>query len=882
MSNSEFDKKPSDFVLDGFKPYGLIPRIKVRLKDFPDSEPAQAILRIVILACLTLIFAGASISNGSIATLEMVLFSYLVIAIGIFASIGIRATPSPGRRLFANLLDVTFTSICMILSPYSGGFLYWVYLFVTIGNGYRFGQRYLFISQAFSLVGFGFVCAFVPRYLNAENLWQTLGMFTGLILIPFYVRNFHTREERIRAKLIEARRHADAANDAKSRFVAMISHEMRTPLSGVHGSCEMLAGMNLDREQTKWVSIAQDCTTTLLGLINNVLDLSKVEAGKIILEHVPFDLHKLVDSVIAVLQPQVVGKSVRLLTVIDPTLDFILVGDDQRIRQVLINLVGNAIKFTHQGDVILQVEGVKERQAEMSIKFSVIDSGIGIAEDKQEQIFESFTQADNSTTREFGGTGLGTTIAKELVELMGGTLNLVSAPDKGTIFWFVVNLSKTNKVLEPENAATVPGGRVLLLNFDDAEVSRLRSMIGTWGFEADAIATIETLLATGHRKFTIDGLYSAVLLNATLFGGDLFKVAEMLKGDLLAPNSNVKLVLANYNDAPHPPTDLIKYGFNVLLRSPFDTRCLFNALHSAHSGLEKSNSDAVVPMLSLLTGKNERPAHDIRILLADDVVTNQTVFSAMLTKAGYAVDVVSDGEQALERLESNYYDVALLDLRMPIMSGIEVVKFYKFAHRETRPRFVLLTADVLHAVEEEARLAGIVEIVHKPITAAALVNVVRRWSQPEEEVSSAPETTNPVWQSHHGNAVATHVLINEQALAELASLSDNPLFLDQVIRGFISDGELLLLEFSSLLSKYDISQDRTSLARIGEVAHALKGNAAQLGLMPLSHLAASIQTTSIDTLSTAGIALLRQVRALFAQSVQELKSHVSRREIKAK
>ncbi len=875
MSNLEFDKKPSEFVLEGFKPYGLIPKLKVRLRDFPDSEPAQAILRIVILFCLTLIFVGASLARGEVSTLELLLASYLFIAIVIFISIAVSARPSPLRRVIANVLDIAYTSICMILSPLAGGFLYWVYLFVTIGNGYRFGQRYLFISQILSIAGFTFVLALVPRYLDTENFWQTLGMLTGLILIPTYVRNFHTREQRIRAKLIEARHHADAASLAKTRFLAMMSHEMRTPLNGVSGSCDMLAKTTLDIEQGGWVQIARTCSNALLSLINNVLDVSKIEASKLTLEDAPFDLHKLIESVVEIFEAQLVDKSVRLVTSIDPKLPFALIGDEQRLRQVLVNLVGNALKFTHEGEVVLDVARVDDDDNGVSIKFSIIDTGIGIPDAKQDRIFESFTQADDSTTRRYGGTGLGTTISQQLVELMGGELLLVSAVEKGTIFWFEIRLRQS--IVQPHNLyqQEFSGAHILLVNFSDEEAIRLRALVGTWGFIADSVDNLADCYLRLRAKVGLPRPYMAVLINALDLDTDVVAVAKRIKGN--GANAALRLLLANSQDTLHPAMELSKAGFSSLLDSPFDTRYLFNALHSVLPLWGDRHTSTVVPLFSRATSSEDPNQEEIRILLADDDTTNQIVISSILKSAGYTVDIVSDGEQALKRLEHQDYEIALFDLRMPVMSGIEAVKFYNFTEPENPPKFILLTADILNDVREEAMSAGIVQIVHKPVSAEVLLDVVHRWvkdagNAASEVASGLRQNPDESLQSSTESKILDHNVIEA-----LVNLSDDASFLKRLVRGYSRDGEALLLEFASLLRQYQNSEDRGPLARISQLAHALKGSSAQIGLMPLSRLAAELQQDSLETLSTSGWHRHETLTTLFDQSVQELQLQVSNR-----
>ncbi|MED5510968.1 MAG: ATP-binding protein, partial [Pseudomonadota bacterium] len=402
-----------------------------------DSEPEQAIkVRLAIGLAIFLYFGVPWASSEQwhetfFSTPSLITLAYYAGAIIIAAAIFIYPHPSPVRRVAGILLDLTSLSVLMFFAGDESVFLFVIYLWVILGNGFRYGSRYLYISLAVGIIGFTIVLLSGQYWADIHHKPIGYSLLLLLLLIPLYSAFLIN-------KLHAAIRTAKLANEAKSRFLANMSHELRTPLNGVIGVADLLGETDLNRQQHEFVNIMRNSANTLLGLIENVLDISKIEAGKINIAKEAFDLHGLVNNIIQLQSAMGESKGLRVSHCIDSRIDFRLIGDPQHLRQVLINLLGNAVKFTDKGAVKLLIRqaGADTMSQHIRVRFEVQDTGIGISEEYLEKIFEDFTQANNGGAVKYQGTGLGTTISKQLVELMGGEIGVESQLGLGTTFWF--------------------------------------------------------------------------------------------------------------------------------------------------------------------------------------------------------------------------------------------------------------------------------------------------------------------------------------------------------------------------------------------------------------------------------------------------------------
>src|SRR3954469_10782643 len=466
-------------VRSAFAPLnGVLSALRARFAARPDTEHEQAIVRVgmyVFTTAYLIPMVAPAAAAGSLWMHVLVWMAYLIGSVSLVAAIAISPAPSAIRRFIGNVLDVFVITWSMaFFGDYAMPFFI-VYVWVTLANGFRFGSNALMISLALSVVGFITV-------LSTSEFWKAheaagIGMLIAFVLLSLYVRKLVTQ-------LFDALARAEAANQAKRRFISVVSHEMRTPLNAIIGMADLLRDSQLNREQADMLQTLRSSSRVMLGLVEDVLDFSKIEAGKVLVEKTDFDLHALVNSTCRIVSAQAAAKGVDFVVSIMPEVPPALLGDPHHLRQVLINLAGNAVKFTENGSVTVHVSVLAETETAVRLKFSIRDTGIGIAPQAQGKIFESFAQADESTTRRFGGTGLGTTIAKQLVGLMGGRIGVESALGLGSTFWVEVELEK-----QPERAGAASGemnpelrgARVLLVGWPAAERSALEEALRGWG-----------------------------------------------------------------------------------------------------------------------------------------------------------------------------------------------------------------------------------------------------------------------------------------------------------------------------------------------------------------------------------------------------------------
>jgi two-component system sensor histidine kinase RpfC len=798
-------------------PPGLLARLRARIAARPDTEHEQAIVRLIVgtVLFLYLVPEAWTSSGGAFDVWHSywaVMLVFMLCSAAILVDCLRNAQISVTRRLVSATLDISTVTFFMAETGSYGLPLFLVYIWVALGQGFRYGPRYLVFSLALSVAGFVTVLAisdFWRQYLGAG-----VGLMIAMIVLSMYVRSLVT-------KLFDALAHAEAANQAKRRFISVVSHEMRTPLNAIIGMADLLRDTSLNREQADMLQTLRSSSRVMLGLIEDVLDFSKIEAGKVVLEKADFDLHALVNSTCRIVAAQAAAKGIEFVVSIMPEVPPLVRGDPHYLRQVLINLSGNAVKFTERGSVTVHVSAQGESETEVRVKFSVRDTGIGIAQEAQGRIFDSFTQADESTTRRFGGTGLGTTIAKQLVGMMGGRIGLESAVGLGSTFWFEVQLAK-----QPERAVAGTGeladARIMLVGFPAEERKPLELALAGWGATPVVADDIESGVARVVAEISRAKPYHSVLLYAA---GEDLKSAQRFRR--AAPDPAPPVVLSVPRASGVARFAALSSGFASVLELPVDKRQLFNVLHSVAAG-EKVH-EGVVRLRDY--AQRGVAARKLRILVADDNPTNREVIGKILERGGHTVTLVNDGDKTLDAIEQSAYDVVILDRNMPAMSGIEALKALRVMTRaRERIPVIMLSADVTPEAKREALEAGADDFLPKPIEALRLLDAVRALAAPKAEPAARPEAVATP-------AATEFPVVNTETLGHLEELGSSVAFVEKLVGVFLSDSAALLVRIEQALAGRNYYEFRS-------LVHAMKGSSASVGTDRLTRLCGQVGSLS--------------------------------------
>jgi len=568
----------------------------------------------------------------------------------------------------------------------------------------------------------------VDAYLRYDPqsmaILQVFAVFTDITELRRAERDLRLANAGYEVISIQAQAMADRAreaNEAKSRFLANMSHEIRTPMNGVIGMAELLLGTDLDEEQARYAEIVQSSGQALLTIINDILDFSKIEAGKLDLEMIDFDLHRIVQDLSFLLSPKAQEKGVEFACEVGEDVPRLLRGDPGRLRQVIVNLLGNAFKFTNAGRVHLRVGFVEGDEESAELLFLVNDTGIGIPAEMCGSVFESFTQADSSTTRRFGGTGLGLAISKQIVELMRGEIGVRSSLGQGSEFWFTAHFGLVKPEAEVAGREIEGNGEsIFLLSADAPSRFVAIDLLRRHGFEAQGGAAPEALLGCIAEGV---GLRAAILDCGDDFDASL-EIGRTIRES--HPAADLKLVLLTGAGLRGDASRISQAGFDAWLTRPMEDGELFAAL----SLVLGHRSGVVENVLVTQHMLKERKREDIRILLAEDNLVNQKVAVGLLVRLGYHVDVAVDGEVAVEKMCQTHYDLVLMDCQMPVMNGFDATRKIRDPSTRVRNRevpVVALTANAFSEDRAECVASGMDDFLAKPISAKALQETIGKW-----------------------------------------------------------------------------------------------------------------------------------------------------------
>jgi PAS domain S-box-containing protein len=642
-----------------------------------------------------------------------------------------------------------------------------------------------------------------------------------------------TERKKMEEDIQEARQAAESAAQAKASFLAAMSHEIRTPMNGVIGMVDLLRQTKMDNDQKRMLQTISNSGQSLLTIINDILDFSKIEAGKMDLENIPFSLSEVVEGSAQTIAPNAERKGIRLITYVDPDLPQFVAGDPVRIRQILINMGGNAIKFTEEGEVVIRAERMDNRENDnISVRFRVIDQGIGISEEAQEKLFEAFSQAETSTTRRFGGTGLGLTICKKLTEMMKGDLGVKSQLGEGSEFYVSLSFKTSDKVVEHESVRDLKGLRVLLVIDNQAEQSILKRYLEFWHADVETSTDLAICIKNCKSAVKADKPFDVVVMGPQWPREEQFSLRDKAsKQKVLASTKFVSLLTGNRQRARLDSPESVCIDVNPLRRAAFLSAV---SIAAGRASPEVHYEDQVEDLKTTVKAPtvDEARALGILILVAEDNPTNRDVIGRQLNLLGYAFEMADDGELALEAWRNNEYAILLTDCHMPNMDGFELTDAIRQDEKglDRRSPIVAITANALEGEADRCLAAGMDDYMSKPIDMKILRAKLRQW-MPDFQVKNDDTKEENVLNEKPKDPKTSEDVIDKQALMNMFGDED---MCKEILNDFVAPSQKVIEEFK-------IGWKERSAEAVKQAAHKLKSSARSVGANALADLCETLE-----------------------------------------
>ncbi|MEK7990072.1 MAG: PAS domain S-box protein [Thiotrichaceae bacterium] len=707
---------------------------------------------------------------------------------------------------------------------------------------------------------------FNHNHIDTE-ITANLVNFQNQELIFMFLRDISLRKE-TEAALIRAKNSAERANNSKSEFLATMSHEVRTPMNGVMGIAELLLDTKLNAQQRHYVNLIHNSGEGLLTVINDVLDFAKIEAGKLRLELIEFDLSNLLEEIIDLFSPPANQKGLELACRFPPLLPNLVIGDPGRLRQIISNLLGNAIKFTDQGEMVLSVTIIAETEHDLRLHIEVRDTGIGISIDDKTRLFQPFCQLDSSTTRQHGGTGLGLMICQRLIEIMQGKIGVDSNPSKGSNFWFEIGLSKSANQTNPlskelPDIGILKGRRVLIVDDNATNCEILHSQTQSWGLIPDVATSAKEGLNKIYQAAEAKKHYDLAIIDFMMLHLDGTSLAQRIKID--SSISALPLIMLT---SVHQPMDNpeIKKLLASRLYKPVSQKKLLECLLRAFSPEHHKRIDDEEFSLSQKQTFN----HHWKILLAEDNIINQEVVVDMLKNFGCEVTVVDNGVDVLKQRITGHFDLILMDCHMPQMDGFIATQKIRIWEAEQKQQqhimIIALTANAMQGDRERCLTCGMDDYISKPVTSKALRQTILHWlsNSPIEFIPVNTQNTLPVKQT------------SLPSCKDLQSISALPIIdtrsltvLRQEMRGRGIDWliDLYLGELPNYLAELESAVENKDTESIYLAAHKFKGGSANLGAQQIVQLCKLLESNAREK----NMQIITSLMPTVLQTIEDLK-----------